>query len=115
MPQSIRKTDYDCVYSYGRKQTCIVFNFFGGFACILSCLVRGNGFSAWAGRTALVTVARMSFAGSACSFFVWAAELYPTTIRANGFGVCMFALRLGGALAPQLLALVRKNKEKRKN
>ncbi|OQV22279.1 putative Solute carrier family 22 member 1 [Hypsibius exemplaris] len=90
---------------YGRKQPMIVFNFLGGFACILSCLVRGNTRPSAMGRTALTLIGRLSLTGSACSFFIWAAELYPTVMRGNGIGVCMFALRLGGVLAPQLLAL----------
>jgi hypothetical protein len=84
----------------------IIFNFIGGFACILSCLVRGDSQPSQMGRTSLQLIARLGLTGSACSFFIWAAELYPTVRRANGIGICMLALRLGGLLAPQLLALV---------
>ncbi|GAV05271.1 hypothetical protein RvY_15427-1 [Ramazzottius varieornatus] len=95
------------VPQYGRKQPMVIWSFLGGFSCILSCLVRGSEPSMDAGRTALIIIGRMALSGSFCCFLIWTAELYPTVLRGNGIGVCMFALRLGGVLAPQLLSLVR--------
>ncbi|GAV05272.1 hypothetical protein RvY_15427-2 [Ramazzottius varieornatus] len=93
------------VPQYGRKQPMVIWSFLGGFSCILSCLVRGSEPSMDAGRTALIIIGRMALSGSFCCFLIWTAELYPTVLRGNGIGVCMFALRLGGVLAPQLLSL----------
>lgn len=38
--------------------------------------------------------------------YVWAAELFPTAIRNNGFGLLSLAFMIGGMVAPEVIQMV---------
>lgn len=88
------------VEAVGRRATLMGF-------LILS--AAGCGLFAWAGDGAMIAVALivMSFAllGTWGALYAFTPELYPTHLRGTGMGTASAMARLGGILAPSLLAL----------
>jgi len=55
-------------------------------------------------------VGKIAISGSFAVVFNFTCELYPTSIRATGFGLCSAGGRLGGIAAPQIILLQNKAK-----
>lgn len=89
------------VETWGRRPTLIGFLFVSAAACALFTIATS---SALVGTSILV----MSFAllGTWGALYAFTPELYPTALRASGMGAAGAMARLGGLLAPSVLALV---------
>ena len=48
---------------------------------------------------------KLTAAGVFNGVYVYAAEVFPTTVRSTGLGCCNIFARVGGILAPQALQL----------
>ena len=89
------------VERWGRKPTLIGFLLLASAACALFVAAR----EPWMIAAALLA---MSFAllGTWGSLYAFTPELYPTQSRATGMGAASAMARLGGLLAPSVLALL---------
>lgn len=89
------------VETWGRRNTLIAFLFISAVACFLF-TIAGNSFLV--GFSILV----MSFAllGTWGALYAFTPELYPTALRGSGMGAAGAMARLGGLLAPSVLAWV---------
>ncbi|MGB3876686.1 MAG: MFS transporter [Shinella zoogloeoides] len=89
------------VEKWGRRPTLIGFCLLSGLGCLLFVV---------AGTTTLIgaSLLLMSFAllGTWGALYAFTPELYPTASRATGMGMAGAVARLGGLLAPSLMALV---------
>ncbi|WPE23517.1 MFS transporter [Shinella zoogloeoides] len=89
------------VEKWGRRPTLIGFCLLSGLGCLLFVV---------AGTTMLIgtSLLLMSFAllGTWGALYAFTPELYPTASRATGMGMAGAVARLGGLLAPSLMALV---------
>lgn len=90
------------VEAWGRKPTLVGFLLLSAAACLLF-VVAGES-SALIAASILI----MSFAllGTWGALYAFTPELYPTESRATGMGAASAMARLGGLLAPSLVALV---------
>ncbi len=89
------------VETWGRRNTLIAFLFISAAACFLFTIA---GSSFLVGMSILV----MSFAllGTWGALYAFTPELYPTALRGSGMGAAGAMARLGGLLAPSVLAWV---------
>ncbi|WP_313192425.1 MFS transporter [Shinella zoogloeoides] len=89
------------VEKWGRRPTLIGFCLLSGLGCLLFVV---------AGTVTLIgaSLLIMSFAllGTWGALYAFTPELYPTASRATGMGMAGAVARLGGLLAPSLMALV---------
>ncbi|MDO5631160.1 MAG: MFS transporter [Paracoccus sp. (in: a-proteobacteria)] len=89
------------VEKWGRKPTLMLFLLLSAAGCFLFTI---------AGTSALIASALMlmSFAllGTWGALYAFTPELYPTSLRGAGMGTASAMARLGGILAPSLLAVV---------
>lgn len=96
-----------------RRIPLLVFFVIGGVACIIAGIIpfiykttkledknlRGEIVTAFA------IIGKFGASGVFSLTFLYTSELYPTVIRNIGMGSCAFWARLGGVVAPQILAL----------
>lgn len=91
-----------------RRIPLLVFFVIGGVACIIAGIIpfiledknlRGKIVIACA------IIGKFGASGVFSLTFLYTSELYPTVIRNIGMGSCAFWARLGGVVAPQILAL----------
>ncbi|WP_283194155.1 MFS transporter [Rhizobium sp. AN80A] len=89
------------VEAWGRKPTLIGFCLLSAAGCLLFVV---SGVDIMVGASLLI----MSFAllGTWGALYAYTPELYPTAVRATGMGTAGAVARLGGLLAPSLMALV---------
>lgn len=89
------------VEKWGRRPTLISFLLLSSAGCFLF-VVAGNEF------TIATAILLMSFAllGTWGALYAFTPELYPTSSRATGMGVAGAMARLGGLLAPSVMAFV---------
>ncbi|OCJ16277.1 MFS transporter [Rhizobium sp. AC44/96] len=89
------------VEAWGRKPTLIGFCLLSALGCLLFVL---SGSDVLIGASLLI----MSFAllGTWGALYAYTPELYPTASRATGMGAAGAMARLGGLLAPSLMAFV---------
>jgi putative MFS transporter len=89
------------VEAWGRKPTLIGFCLLSAVGCLLF-VVSAN--DLLVGTSLLI----MSFAllGTWGALYAYTPELYPTALRATGMGTAGAMARLGGLVAPSLMALV---------
>ncbi|MDB6182866.1 MFS transporter [Paracoccus fistulariae] len=89
------------VEAIGRRNTLIGFLLLSAAGCALFALADNPGMVAFA-------LILMSFAllGTWGALYAFTPELYPTHLRGTGMGTASAMARLGGILAPSLLALV---------
>lgn len=89
------------VEAVGRRATLMAFLLVSAAACLMFTQASG---------TAMVAIAliMMSFAllGTWGALYAFTPELYPTHLRGTGMGTASAVARLGGVLAPSLLAVV---------
>ncbi|XP_034339131.1 solute carrier family 22 member 3 [Magallana gigas] len=91
-----------------RRIPLLVFFVIGGVACIIAGIIpfiledknlRGEIV------TTCAIIGKFGASGVFSLTFLYTSELYPTVIRNIGMGSCAFWARLGGVVAPQILAL----------
>ncbi|MGN7868674.1 MFS transporter [Paracoccus sp. 22332] len=89
------------VEAVGRRATLLAFLLLSAAGCALFTVATGTAMVA----TALIL---MSFAllGTWGALYAFTPELYPTHLRGTGMGTASAVARLGGILAPSLLAVV---------
>jgi MFS transporter, OCT family, solute carrier family 22 (organic cation transporter), member 4/5 len=93
--------------SFGRRYTQAVFFGLGGF-CLLVVPVAKAAFGyVFAPEVAkgFAIAGKLTAAGVFNGVYVYAAEIFPTTVRSTGLGCCNIFARVGGILAPQALQL----------
>ncbi|KAK5849632.1 hypothetical protein PBY51_013952 [Eleginops maclovinus] len=87
---------------FGRRTGLAGFQFFGGAACLVVLAIPND-------LPTVVTAMAVigGFAATACCNinYIYTAELYPTILRQNGFGVNSMFARVAGILAPLIRLL----------
>lgn len=89
------------VERFGRKPTLIAFLLVSAVGCLLYAVLTEPG--PLAGAMLLMSFALLGTWGA---LYAFTPELYPTTLRASGMGVAGAMARLGGLMAPTLVAIV---------
>lgn len=87
------------VEKWGRKPTLMGFLLLSAAGCFLYAL--GNSTLVVVGATLLMS---FSLLGTWAGIYAFTPEVYPTTLRASGMGTAGAMARLGGLLAPSMLA-----------
>lgn len=92
----------------GRKKPLFAFMLLSGVANILTALIPlaystdcQDATTKWL-ITAIALVGKFGISGSFCIVFLFASEIFPTSIRNIGVGVCSFWDTVGGMVAPQV-------------
>ncbi|XP_063967372.1 organic cation transporter protein-like [Lytechinus pictus] len=88
---------------WGRRSTLIVSNFVAAVACVITAYVPEKSDDGTNLQPIIITFAMIGKLGITCSFgtvFVYGTEIFPTSIRNVGFGLCSFWSRVGGIIAP---------------
>ncbi|XP_077976897.1 organic cation transporter protein-like isoform X2 [Glandiceps talaboti] len=88
----------------GRRWSMFYTYVFAGICCIGAAFVPPCGDLVWLGIT-LAMLSKFSITASFGIVYVYAAELFPTPLRAVGVGLCSMSARIGGMLAPQMLLM----------
>ena len=98
-----------CLNRFGRKKTTIISLFLSGILCLcvptipLSAQQGGINY----GRICLGMMGKMFITISFDGVFLWSAELYPTSVRSQGFGFLRITSRIGAAAAPWIAKAVK--------
>ncbi|XP_030837665.1 organic cation transporter protein-like [Strongylocentrotus purpuratus] len=95
---------------WGRRPTLVVSNFVAAVACIITAYVPETSADGTNLQPVIVSFAMIGKLGITCSFgtvFVYGTEIFPTSIRNVGFGLCSFWSRVGGVMAPFVIYLNR--------
>lgn len=98
---------------YPRRIPMLIFFVIGGLACITAGVIpfiwKVANMDEKARRQMTITgfaiVGKFGASGVFSLIFLYTSELYPTVIRNIGMGSCAFWARVGGVVAPQILAL----------
>lgn len=90
----------DCI---GRRVPLSLFMVFGGVSCLLIQFVNNPDIT-----FPLALFGKLSIAASFAIIYIHSAELFPTTQRSSGLGLCSLFARVGGILAPFISLLVSK-------
>jgi len=85
----------------GRRLSMIIFNFFGGFFCLLMMFAEPNSTSS----IVFPLLGKFFLTGGYGGIYVYTAELFPTVIRNAGIGYCSAVARIGGIMAPVIFML----------
>ncbi|XP_071495942.1 organic cation transporter protein-like [Diadema antillarum] len=88
---------------WGRRSTLIVANIIAAVACIITAYLPSESEDGTNIDLVIVTFAMLGKLGITCSFgtiFVYGTEIFPTSVRNVGFGLCSFWSRIGGIVAP---------------
>ncbi|XP_068680207.1 solute carrier family 22 member 15-like [Montipora foliosa] len=74
----------------------------GGFTCLMVLALRKDQKIAIA---ALAFIGRFMASGSFSNIYLYSSELFPTTLRDQGIGVCSTSARVGSITAPYIVML----------
>jgi len=85
----------------GRRPTMVGCMVLSGIGCT-ACLFLPTGFL----TTCAAMLGKFGIAASFAIIFVYASELFPTTLRSLAMGMSSTSARVGGVLAPQVVLLV---------
>ena len=95
-----------CLNRFGRKKTTIISLFLSGIVCLcVPAIPLSSGVNL--GRVCLGMMGKMFITISFDGVFLWSAELYPTSIRSQGFGFLRITSRIGAAAAPWIAKAVK--------
>jgi len=86
----------------GRRWPLIISMYIGGIACILSGVLPEDMVTV---KVVLAMVGKFGITASYGVIYLMTVELFPTVIRNSAMGVASMSSRIGGVIAPQLLAL----------
>lgn len=101
-------SDIFCIYAYkwfGRKNLLVALMAGAGLACVLIIPFTGSdGYTYY--RVSLAMIGKFFITTSFHVIYLYAAEIYPTTMRQIGVGSCGVAARFGSISAPFVKELV---------
>jgi len=86
----------------GRRTTVVGSLLISGTLCFVVLMLNADYVTS---RVVVATIGKMCISVAFSVMYLYAAELFPTTIRNNGLGLCGTAGRLGGVVAPMLAPL----------
>lgn len=94
----------------GRRVPLSMFMVLGGISCLLIQFLNNPVLT-----FPLAMFGKLSIAASFAIIYIHSAELFPTTQRSSGLGLCSLFARLGGILAPFVSLIVRSCRTLRDN
>lgn len=87
---------------FGRRIPHSLMMILGGFTCLMVLAVRKDQKRAIA---ALAFIGRFMASGSFSNIYLYSSELFPTTLRNQGIGLCSTSARIGSIIAPYVVML----------
>eukprot|EP00802_Teleaulax_amphioxeia_P011014 Tamp_11044.p1 GENE.Tamp_11044~~Tamp_11044.p1 ORF type:complete len:605 (+),score=63.72 Tamp_11044:41-1816(+) len=98
----------------GRAWTLAATMLFGGFACVgvtffavdAQCEIQGSQCFNLVARSNLAFTGKFMLCITFSGVFLYASEIFPTSVRTQGMGLSSVAARVGGVLAPLIVVLL---------
>lgn len=87
---------------FGRRIPHSAIMVIGGFTCLMVLAVRKDQRGV---LTALAFIGRFMASGSFGNIYLYSSELFPTTFRNQGIGLCSTSARIGSIIAPYIVML----------
>ena len=88
---------------FGRKKTVILSLVLASVACFLIAFIHNKH-----ARVSIGMAGKFFASNSFNGVYIWSAEIFPTSTRSEGMGFLQFAARVGSALAPFVVKVLKK-------